>query len=209
MSTTNIEDIPTQTPVEHLAELLRREDTSQWEKVDAVKEAVDGEAAGDDAPAAAGASLAGGDPSVNTGLQAAIAKVWEQIEAIVPEPPEIRTVRGWYTVATFWPAETRVAGASFAAHAELAVKAYPHRQGILSKLADRSSKPVSRDDVRVWKQHQNGAELPDPWEVRFGRRVFTPLRSRLTGPKTQHEWEQARAAYQDAIVFIETKLEEF
>lgn len=205
MSTTDIEDIPTQTPVEHLAEVLRREDTSQWEKVDAVKEAVDGYGEG----AAAAAPLTGGDSGVRTGLQSAIAGVWEQIEAIVPEPPEIRTIRGWYTVATFWPAETRVTGASFAAHAELAAKSYPHRQGILSKLADRNSKPVSRDDVRVWKQHQNGAELPDPWEVRFGRRVFTPLRSRLTGPKTQHEWEQARAAYQDAIVFIETKLEEF
>ena len=206
MSTTDIEDIPTQTPVEHLAEVLRREDTSQWEKVDAVKEAVDGE---DDACAAAHASLAGGESSVNTGLEGFISRVWEQIEAIVPEPPEMSTIRRWYTIATFWPTETRVAGASFAAHAELAAKSYPHRQGILSKLADRSSKPVSRDDVRVWKQHQNGVELPDPWEVRFERRVFTPLRSRLTGPKTQHEWEQARAAYRDAIVFIETKLEEF
>lgn len=65
-----------------------------------------------DAPAGAGASLAGGEPSVKTGLEAIIAKLWEQIEAIVPEPPEIRTVRGWYTVATLWPAETRVAGAS-------------------------------------------------------------------------------------------------
>lgn len=202
MSTTDIEDIPTQTPVEHLAEVLRREDTSQWEKVDAVKEAVD-----DDGAAAP--SLSGGEPHINTGLRDAVRKVWEQIEDAVPEPPDIQTIEKWFRVATFWPAETRVAGASFAAHAELAAKSYPHRQGILSKLADRNSKPVSRDDVRVWKQHQNGAELPDPWEVRFGRRVFTPLRSRLTGPKTQHEWEQARAAYRDAIVFIETKLEEF
>jgi len=46
MSTTEIEDIPTQTPVEHLTEVLRREDTSQWEKVDAVKSAVDDAAAG-------------------------------------------------------------------------------------------------------------------------------------------------------------------
>lgn len=75
-----------------------------------MKEAVDGEA---DARACAGVPT-GGAPSVNTGLRAAVQKVWEQIEAAVPEPPDISTVERWYTVATFWPPETRVAGASFA-----------------------------------------------------------------------------------------------
>ncbi len=197
--TNTIEDIPTQTPVEHLAEVLRREDASQWEKVDAVKEAVDEVA-----------DLAARGPSehgANNGRREAITQIWEQIEAIVPEPPEIKTVEAWYRISTFWPAETRVPRASFAAHAELAAKQYQHRQGILSKLADRSSRPVSRNDVRVWKQHQDGTDLPDPWEIRFERRVFTPLRSELNGPKTKGEWEQARAAYRHALGFIEEKLE--
>lgn len=202
MSTTEIEGIPTQTPVEHLAEVLRREDTSQWEKVDAVKAAVD-EQGGDASP-----PLAGGDSGVNTGLHAAITAVWEQIEDIVPEPPEASTVRRWYTVAYFWPAETRVANASCAAHMELAAKRYEHRQGILSKLVDRSSRPVTSNDVRVWKQHHDGTKQPDPWEVRFERRVFTPLRSRLAGPETRNEWMQAREAYERALTFIDERLEQ-
>lgn len=207
MSATELEDIPTQTPVEHLAELLRRQDASQWEKVDAVKEAVD-EEAGDSDPGHAVRAADGA--SANTGVEGYITKVWEQIEAIVPEPPEIKTVRNWYTIATLWPAETRVAGASFAAHAELAVKQYQHRQGILSKLVARSSKPVSRDDVRVWKQHQDGESYSsDPWEVRFHRRVFTPLNSRLSGPQTEGEWKQARDAYREALALIDEKLGEF
>lgn len=195
--------IPTQTPVERLAEVLRREDVSQWEKVDAVVAAVDGQREG-----AGTCTLTGGENGVNTGLHSAIQAVWEEIVEVVPEPPDIRTIRGWYTVAHFWPLETRVARASFSAHAELAVAKYRHRQGILSKLADRSSRPVSMNDVRVWKQHQDGHKMPDPWEVRIKRRLFALLRSQLTGPVTHTEWEQMQEILTEAQAFTAAKIKE-
>jgi hypothetical protein len=205
--TDTLEQIPTMTPVEHLAEVLRREDSTEWEKCDAVAEAVDDQAEregrrrpGDVDP----------DPSGRTGLSRLVEKVWgELFDADIPEQPAIKTVSRWYAMAEAWPAETRVTGASYAAHRLLAPAKYRHRQGTLSKLVDKSGKRrVSEADVRNWIAEQN-KQKPDPWQVRFERRVFAPLNSRLAGPVTESDWRSARDSYQLALGRIDEKLAEF
>lgn len=195
-----IEDIPTMTATRRLVELLRGEESGSWQKVDAAREAIEEDWT---PPAHAGGSA-------NTGLSARIAEVWEEItDNNLPEPLEIKTIRGWYTTARAWPLETRVKGASFRAHTELTGSQWKHRQGILNKLVGRKQKGiVNGDDVRRWKQEKEGGSPVVPWEERFYKRLDSTVHSQSFGLSTPEEWRKAISLVRTLLGDMQNELEE-
>lgn len=125
-----IEDIPTMTATQRFIEIAKREDPEKWERAYALRDAVQ-EHLPDEARAAAGAD------GVNTGLYQAIAEVWEEAMDAGLVEAEIQALSKDYRTAIAWPDETRVKGATYAAHFEL--RDLDNRQGRLSKWVARST----------------------------------------------------------------------
>ena len=200
--TKTIEDIPTMSAVQDLIRLLRGEDIAAWVKADAMKRAVEDDwehrPEGDAAKA-------------NTGLFARVDEVWQVVaeDEEIAEKPDHTTMARWYNVASAWPDETRVTGASYRAHQALAGREWTNRQGILSKIVGRKRQGIVNEmDVIRWKQEQEGRDPMVPWEERFYKRLDSVVHSRTFGISTPEEMRTAIKLVNTLVGDLQNELEE-
>lgn len=200
--TEQLESIPTMTAMQDLIRLLRGEDTAAWVKADAMKRAVeDGWE-----PRREGEAT-----SANTGLFARVDEVWQAVseDKEIAEKPDHTTLARWYNVASAWPDETRVNGASYRAHQALAGQQWANRQGILSKIVSRKRQGiVNEQDVIRWKQEQEGRPEPTPWEERLYKRFDSVIHSRSFDISTPAEMKTAIRLLRTLIGDLQNELEE-
>lgn len=199
-----IEDIPTQTAVHRYIEIARREDPMKWDYAYALRDAVN-EEMGSEAGAAAPA-----DNGVKTGLYLAIQRVWEKATDAGVVDAETDILRKHYRTAVAWPEETRVKGATYAAHMEL--RGLENRQGRLSKWVDRSGKGYfGRDDARRERAELNRKKFGEGIEekrppVLFTKAVHRGLSRWATGGRlTGVERREAISILQGIITEIEQR----
>lgn len=188
------EEVPTMSATDYAVEVFKRThrvgDVGQWERSDAIRDAVDAELEAR-APARA-------DSGVNDGSYVAIAKVWESLQSAGIPDVQVQTIAKYRNVAQAWPEEDRVEKATYGAHTALVNKKYDgKRKGILRKLASKSV--ATRNDVRVWKSEQKPPKSV-PWEQRFEKKLTAAFRS--------HERPQAPGEWKTAVQVLERLLDE-
>ena len=116
------------------------------------------------------------DPHTKTGLFAKLEEAYWEARDAGAKDLKSKTLARKYTTGAAWPAETRVSGASYAAHEALSPREFDgRREKALRRLVERSSDGwVGRDQVRLWKQHRKPTEV-----VPFLDQVERGLRSVL------------------------------
>lgn len=198
-----LENIPTMTATDRYIEVAKREDPSKWELAYALRDAVD-----EHLPDEGGAAARAGDPGVNTGLYQGIAEVWEiSMKAGLVEG-DIKELSKVYRTAVAWPEETRVEGATYAAHQTL--RDLDRRQQRLSKwVAQSSTGRLGRDDARRHKAELTRKKFATPVRPheRFDNAIRRNVKHWATGGKlTDTERTEAIGILQALISDIENEV---
>lgn len=201
MTTQKIEEIPTMSAAEYVVEVFKRtnrtSDAGQWERSDAIRDAVDREMP--ERRQAADGQVA--ESPVNDGSYRVIETLAAELHRSgIAEDLAIKTIATYRLVAIAWPEEDRVEQASYDAHRELASKTYDsNRVKIMQRLVSRSSRNiVTRADVRTYKSEMKPKKLT-PWEERFRQAIWSTVFSRDVRPQAEGEFDTAIEILEEAL----------
>jgi hypothetical protein len=197
-----IESIPTMSATEYVVEVFKRThrsgDSGQWERSDAVRDAVERQLP----PSPPGGVGNGGSPTPNTdGSYRVIENLAAELsQSGIAEDLAIKTIATYRLVANAWPEEDRFEQASYDAHRELANKTYDaNRVKIMDRLVRRSSRGiVTRADVRTYKSEMKPKESK-PWDERFRQAVWSALFTKDIRPQAPGEFDTAIALLEEAL----------
>lgn len=187
---------------EYVVEVFKRTyragDQGQWERSDAIRDAVERELG----------TAPGGVPGNNgvvppnaDGSYRVIEKLTSELHRSgIAEDLAIKTVATYRAVANAWPEEDRFEQASYDAHRELASKAYDrNRVKIMQRLVSRSSRGiVTRADVRTYKSEMK-PKVSTPWEDRFRQAIWPALFTRDVRPQAPGEYDTAISILEEAL----------
>jgi hypothetical protein len=204
-----IEEIPTMSAAEYVVEVFKRTyrtgDAGQWERSDAVRDAVEREmrtSPGDVRSGDGGTIPPGADGSYRIIETLAV----ELHKSGIAEDLAIPTIAKYRIVANAWPEEERFEQASYDAHRELATKTYDrNRVKILDRLVRRSSRGiVTRADVRTYKSEMK-PKVSVPWEDRFHDAIWSTVFTRDVRPQAPGEYDTAIQILQEAVSELRKK----
>lgn len=201
MTDQKIEAIPTMSATEYVVEVFKRTsratDAGQWERSDAIRDAVEREL-----PTAPGAVGNGGSQTPNTdGSYRVIEQLTSGLhKAAIAEDLATETIAKYRLVANAWPENDRFQQASYDAHRELASKTYDrNRVKIMARLVSRSSRGiVTRADVRTYKSEMK-PKVSTPWEERFRQAIWPALFTRDVRPQAPGEYDTAISILEEAL----------
>jgi hypothetical protein len=202
MTEESIESIPTMSATERYIQIAKREDPNKWEQTYALRDAVN-EHLSDEQVAAA----TSGRHGVKTGIESAIADVYQEaIEAGLIEL-DYSELRQHYRTAVAWPEEMRVEGATYAAH--MVLRDLDNRQGRLSKWVVQSTTGHFGRNAARRKKSELGMPASERVEearppVKFRRNIHQALK-RWSGAigLTEAERREAVSILHDLINEIE------